>query len=214
MHAQAVRAVELFLEEGLYTSVSFVPTRALLSRPEAFWRTLGFIRDLGVHDMRLTSPILSGKLTARPDEALLPEHVALIREAQARLTRTPGEPGCFAYDVFESAEAFGCGAGYNYLFVDSRGNLCPCDFTMMSFGNLRQRPVAEVWRELSERFCQPGCSCYATRIAGRVEASGAREWPLDPTTSRTIHAATPSADPALPAFHQEMGFKCPAGRQL
>jgi len=210
----ACRAIELFRSEGLYVSVSFVPTRQLLDDREDFFRTIEFFRDLGVNDMRLTSPILSGKLTSRPDEVLGPEHVATIWEAQRMCTRTPGYPGMFAYDYFESESFYGCGAGYNYMFVDSRGNVCPCDFTMMSMGNIRERPIAEVWGEMSSRFHTPGCTCYATRIADEVAEVDSPTWPLGQEDSTRIHTACPSWDDHLPAFYRRMGFRRggPGGR--
>ena len=42
--------------------------------------------------MRLTSPILSGHLTNRPDELLTPEHVTTVFEIQKKCTATPGYP--------------------------------------------------------------------------------------------------------------------------
>ncbi len=203
---RTLAAIRLFQEEGFYVAVSFVPTRALLDDREDFFRTLDFFRDLGMDDMRLTSPILSGKLTDRPDEALEPRHRDLVHEAQRFLVQTPGYPGCFAYDWFESESFYGCVAGYNYLFVDSKGNACPCDFTMMSLGNLREEPLAELWKRLSERFHTPGLTCYASRIAEAVAEADTKAWPLPRETSEAIHDGCPCHEERLPRFYREMGF--------
>ena len=77
---------------------------------------------------------------ARHDSLLSQDDVRTVWEIQERLTRTPGAPGVFAYDYFEHEQLYGCGAGYNYMFVDAEGNVCPCDFTMISFGNIKERP--------------------------------------------------------------------------
>ncbi|MBW2254303.1 MAG: radical SAM protein [Deltaproteobacteria bacterium] len=209
MHAYALKAIELFKAAGFYTCVSFVPTRALLDEPDEFWKVLDFIRDQGVNDMRLTSPILSGNLTARPEEALEARHVQLIHEAQRRSTHSPGEPGMFAYDYFEGEEFYGCGAGYNYVFVDSLGNVCPCDFTMMSFGSIRDQPLGEIWSKIHARFQVPGRTCYATKIAGHVAALESDRWPLSEEDSVRVHEQCPSYDECLPRFHREMGCRAP-----
>ncbi len=203
---RTLAAIRIFQDEGFYVAVSFVPTRQLLDEPDDFRRTLEFFRELGVDDMRLTSPILSGKLTDCPDEKLEPRHRELVFEAQRCLVATPGYPNCFAYDWFESERFYGCVAGYNYLFVDSRGNACPCDFTMMSMGNLRQQPLHEIWLRMSERFHTPGLSCYASRIAERVADAGIQEWPLPREASEAIHDACPCHEERLPRFYREMGF--------
>ena len=93
------------------------------------------------------------------------------------------------------------------MFIDARGNVLPCDFTMMSMGNLREEPLAHIWRRMSARFHTPGCACYATKIAGEVAALEAPAWPLSAEDSARIHDACPSWDGRLPAFYRGMGFR-------
>jgi MoaA/NifB/PqqE/SkfB family radical SAM enzyme len=208
VHAGAVRAIELFREEGFYVAVSFVPDRELIRNPSELERTLAFFRELGVNDMRLTSPILSGHLTARHDTLLSEDDVRKVWEVQERLTRTPGEPGVFAYDYFEHEQLYGCGAGYNYLFIDAEGNACPCDFAMLSFGNIRERPVADIWRDTSARFRAPGRTCYANVISDSIAASGSDRRPLDPEQSQAIIDQHPPFDrDRLPVFYEKFGLE-------
>lgn len=62
MHATAIKAIEMYQAEGMYVAVSFVPDHTLISNPTELYKTLDFFKSLGVNDMRLTSPILSGHL--------------------------------------------------------------------------------------------------------------------------------------------------------
>lgn len=203
--AEAQRAIALFREAGFYVAVSFVPDRSLLRDEVELSRTLALFRELGVNDLRLTSPILSGHLTARHDTLLSPRDIATVWRVQERLTRTAGEPGVFAYDYFEHEQLYGCSAGYSYMFVDAEGNVCPCDFTMISFGNIKERPVADIWRQLSERFGGPGCACYANVISDSVAACESRKRPLSPADSNTILQRHPPHDPNhLPVFYRKM----------
>ena len=78
---------------------------------------------------------------------------------------------------------------------------------MMAFGNVREEPVAEIWRRISGRFHTPGLTCYATRIASRVVAEEGASWPLDRVASERIHDACPSWNEQLPRFFAEMGFR-------
>ncbi len=39
-----------------------------------------------------------------------------------------------------------CGTGRNQLAIDAHGNLYPCTVLRLSFGNLRQTPIAQAWR--------------------------------------------------------------------
>ena len=205
---QTLEAIRMFKEEGFYVAVSFVPDKKLVDDRKELFKVIEFIRELGINDMRLTSPILSGHLTARPEEKLSPENVATIFEVQKLCTRSPGYPGVFAYDYFESALFYGCGAGYNYMFIDSQGNLCPCDFTMMSFGNILQRPIQEIWEETSRHFCVPGCSCYANRSNDVIAANKPEFWPMDKAATQAVLKQCPSyRRDKLPEFYRRMGMK-------
>jgi radical SAM protein with 4Fe4S-binding SPASM domain len=205
---QTLEAIRMFKEEGFYVAVSFVPDKKLVDDRDELFKVIEFFRELGINDMRLTSPILSGHLTARPEEKLSSENVATIFEVQKFCTRTPGYPGVFAYDYFESALFYGCGAGYNYMFIDSQGNLCPCDFTMMSFGNILLRPIREIWAETSRHFCMPGCSCYANKSNDIIAAKRPEFWPMSKEATQAVLEACPPYDrDKLPEFYRRMGMK-------
>ena len=207
MHATAIKAIRLFQDEGMYVAVSFVPDRRLVADREELFRTIDFFKDLGINDMRLTSPILSGHLTDRPEELLSPEHVETIFEVQKKCTQTPGYPGVFAYDFFESEQYYGCGAGYNYMFIDAQGNVCPCDFTMMSFGNVLKRPLTDIWNETSRHFSVPGPVCYANQSAEHLAAQKPEHWPVDRQATRAVLNACPSYDlKRIPEFYRRMGM--------
>ena len=216
MYDQAVAAIGMFREAGFYTAVSFVPDRELVDDADDLYRVLEFFKSLGINDMRLTSPILSGRLTDRKDRLLTDANRKVIWGVQRFLSRSPGYPGAFSYDVFESERYYGCGAGYNYLFIDNQGNACPCEFAMLSYGSIREASVAEIWSSMSEAFSAPGVGCYANRIHESVAALGNARLPLDPAESAAIVEKHPTHDPEnIPVFFRNMGlgYACSAKRQ-
>ena len=177
----ALKAIKLFQDEGFYVAVSFVPDKPLVSDRQEIFKVIEFFKDIGINDMRLTSPILSGKLISKPEEKLSDENVKTIFDIQKKCTKTKGYPGVFAYDFFESEKYYGCGAGFNYMFIDSQGNVCPCDFTMLSFGNILDRSVREIWEETSQHFCTPGPECYANVSNDVIFSKKNKAWPLKKT---------------------------------
>ena len=203
----ALNAIKLFQEEGFYVAVSFVPDKPLVSDRNEIFKVIEFFKDIGINDMRLTSPILSGRLTTRPEEKLSANNVMTIFEIQKMCTRTKGYPGVFAYDFFESEKYYGCGAGFNYMFIDAQGNVCPCDFTMMSFGNLFDRSIKEIWEETSRHFHTPGPVCYANITNDVIFSKKSKEWPLKKDATLQILTECPSFDPdRIPEFYKRMGF--------
>ncbi len=208
MHAIAIKAIEMYQAEGMYVAVSFVPDHELISNREELYKTLDFFKSLGVNDMRLTSPILSGHLTDRPEEKLTKKDVARVNEIQRFLVKNKGYPACFAYDVFEGEKFYGCGAGFHFIFVDSSGNCCPCDFCSVSLGNMRERPISEIWGEYTKIFRAPGCSCYANAISNSIADLHTTVRPLTVEQSREVIAKCPSFTPGrVPRFYRKMGFK-------
>ena len=204
----AVNAIRMFKEEGFYVAVSFVPNKELVDDRKELYKVIEFFRELGINDMRLTSPILSGHLTARPEEKLTAENVATIFEVQKFCSKTPGYPGVFAYDFFESELYYGCGAGYNYMFIDSQGNLCPCDFTMISFGNILEKPLPDIWKETHQHFCVPGCSCYANKSNDIIATKKPATWPLEKDATLDVLDECPSYDrDRIPEFYRRLGLK-------
>lgn len=206
----ALNAIRLFKEEGFYVALSFVPNRELVSDKKEIFKIIDFFKDLGINDMRLTSPILSGHLTSKQDKLLSPENIETIYEIQKKCSSTEGYPGVFAYDFFEGKDYYGCGAGYNYMFIDSQGNVCPCDFTMLSFGNILESPVADIWEKTNTHFSTPGCSCYANK-ASDIIASKAEEsdtWPLNPAKSLEVVNECPTHDKTnLPEYYRRGGLQ-------
>ncbi|MBW1868431.1 MAG: radical SAM protein [Deltaproteobacteria bacterium] len=203
----ALNAIKLFQDEGFYVAVSFVPDKPLVSNRREIFKVIDFFKEIGINDMRLTSPILSGKLTSKPEERLSAENVNTIFEIQKKCTRTRGYPGVFAYDFFESEKYYGCGAGFNYMFIDSQGNVCPCDFTMLSFGNMLERPIREIWEETSKHFCAPGPACYANISNDVIFSKREAQWPLKKEATLEILEECPSYhEERLPEFYKKMGF--------
>lgn len=45
----------------------------------------------------------------------------------------------------------GCPAGVEKLYLSPYGDVMPCNFCHISYGNLRDRPLAEIWRDILTR---------------------------------------------------------------
>ena len=93
------------------------------------------------------------------------------------------------------------------MFIDSQGNVCPCDFTMLSFGNILERPIQEIWEETSKHFCIPGPACYANISNIMIFSKKKAEWPLKKQATLEILDECPSYnEEKLPEFYKRMGF--------
>ncbi len=203
---EAMAAVQIALDAGLYTGIATVGTREkLVSGKLQQLAELG--TELGVHEFRITEPVPTGSFRGRTDEVLTPEEQARLADFQVQwnLKRKGPAVACFAY--LESDEMMGCGAGYHHLFVDALGNVCPCDLTPLSLGNLRQEPLSEIWDRMGEWFDQPRRGCFAKFVAEKLaQEEGQLQFPLEPDLSETMcNACRRQGD--LPGIYQRLKGK-------
>ena len=50
--------------------------------------------------------------------------------------------------IRESEGRFGCGAGNQHSYISASGELYPCDFVPMNFGNVKEESIKGLWIEM------------------------------------------------------------------
>ena len=79
---------------------------------------------------------------------------------------------------FEGAENFGCNAGAKMVYVDAFGEVSPCVFLPMSFGNVREWPLAQILEDMRRHF--PGEErCFCNKNYRLLCTDGNGHLPLD-----------------------------------
>ena len=153
----ALQAIRIFLETGgIQVGVSAVLSRDLIveKRVEEF---LDFLQGLGVHEAWIaeTKPSVQSFW----NDSIIPtdEDRRSLRDLQDRRNRR-GPMTVNYLGHFEGGDNFGCNAGSRMVYVDAFGGVSPCVFTPLEFGNVRDRPLAEIFREMSGAFASAkGC---------------------------------------------------------
>jgi radical SAM protein with 4Fe4S-binding SPASM domain len=46
------------------------------------------------------------------------------------------------------------------MFIDYNGQVCPCDFTPMSFGCVKEQPLEEIWQRMNDAMHNPRRNCF------------------------------------------------------
>jgi MoaA/NifB/PqqE/SkfB family radical SAM enzyme len=185
-HAAACRALRLSRESGFYTMTGTVATRAVVE--EGLLPAMrGLAGECGAHEMRLVEPMPCGLLAGKGADSLLtPQHVAAIRRFHVESNRKRLRPKVCAFNQIESPELFGCGAGTQHLFIDAAGEVCPCDFTAMSFGNAVREPLEAIWSRMSGAMGNPRRHCFIQAHYPLLLKHGA--FPLPPEKSCLVCA--------------------------
>ena len=167
----AMDALGIFKDvAGLHVSVSSVVRPEMIHNGDVE-RLLSFLESLAVDEAWLSEVKPSVEAFWREDMVITEQE----REELATLQDEYNQRGGMTVNYlghFEGAEHFGCNAGCKMVYVDAFGEVSPCVFLPMSFGNVRERPLAEIVEEMRSRFPGEG-RCFANRnFRLLAEASG------------------------------------------
>jgi MoaA/NifB/PqqE/SkfB family radical SAM enzyme len=184
---EALRAIEVFLATpGLDVGVSAVLSREMI-RGEGVGRLLEFLAGLGVHEA-WTSEIKPASAPFWHEDRLITEadRLALVR-LQDRANRDGGGMTVNYLGHFEGREHFGCNAGRKMIYVDAFGEVSPCVFAPMTFGNVRERPLKDIIPEMIGAF-RSSDSCFLRGHFLLLEKYAGQGLPLDRATSARVVA--------------------------
>jgi len=63
---------------------------------------------------------------------------------------------------FEHGSHFGCNAGIKMLYIDAFGEVSPCVFAPITFGNVRNMPIQAIFESMTKHF-QPDRECFMNK---------------------------------------------------
>lgn len=182
----AMRAIHMSLDAGLFTAISTMATHEKIQNG-TLEKLAQMAHKIGVHEFRILEPVPTGDYISQADAVLTDMESRQIAQLHQQWNRLGKTPAIAAFSHLESDDLFGCGAGFHHLFVDAAGNVCPCDLTPLSFGNVRQEPLSTIWTKMESSFGLPRCGCLMKQICRQTDIlRHSRELPLPPQLSEQI----------------------------
>jgi len=112
-------------------------------------RVIEAAKTAGVHEVIVYDAAPTGRFAGRED--LLGENDWLeeMITSVKKYNEDPSYPGILVYAYTTSHRSIGCSCGVNYLYITPYGDVCPCDFNHVIFGNALERPLYEIWEEMT-----------------------------------------------------------------
>jgi radical SAM protein with 4Fe4S-binding SPASM domain len=159
--AKAINAIRACLHAGIYTAVQAVVEPSLLLNND-LERFLEFCRELEVDEIMLLEPVSVGQKQncARLDESSR----KTLAQLHLRAAGDPKLPKISSMSWLESPECLGCQAGLSFIYVSAQGEVFPCDFTPISFGNIYELELPEIQKRLQQVLKRPSQTCLALRL--------------------------------------------------
>lgn len=158
---EAVRAIEIFKAvRGIDVGVSAVLTRETI-RSGGTDRFVRFLEGLGVDEAWLSE--------VKPtSEVYWDDRIVITEEDRVELVRLQdaynslGKMTINYLGHFEGKECFGCNAGHKMVYIDAYGEVSPCVFTPMTFGNVRDADIWKIFTDI-KRFFPSDSKCFMNK---------------------------------------------------
>ncbi len=149
-------------------------------------RLMDLTRDLGCDFVQLIHPKPAGAWLARTES--MQQDAALVEDLRSEHLRYNGDavegyPALAAQVFEESPGMLGCTAGaVDRFYVNATGEVQPCEFLNISFGNVREEPFERILGRMRDAFRVPCtdwlCCTQAAEVARLLRENGLTRTPL------------------------------------
>lgn len=159
------KGVRFSLEAGLLVGLSTYATKESV-RKGRLSEIASIAAEWNVHELSVFDVIPTGRLLR--EEGMLMDaetRTDLMRQAGVLNREFGGRPRITTQSWTNSpsgfAAYFGCLAGTYQYHVTAYGEFTPCDFTPISFGNVRSESTVSLWQKLSDHpaYCEHRRQC-------------------------------------------------------
>ncbi len=148
-YRKAVSGIERLLAEGMLAGIStYVSRKGLVGG--AFESIVEMGTRMGVHQLFVFDAVPTGALIDKKDVVLGPDGRVRLRELIKAQNANPVGPAVMGQSWVNSCEGFGCFAGFYQIYVNAAGDVMPCDFTPITFGNVREEPLEVIWKRIRQ----------------------------------------------------------------
>jgi MoaA/NifB/PqqE/SkfB family radical SAM enzyme len=152
----ALDGVKNALEAGLLVDLFMVTSPHNIDHLED---AFSLATNLGVHELSFYEIVAVGRWASHEDEVLTNADVLRLERFHKEKNRGPG-PRVSALPYLLGPEMFGCFAGRRWIHVDGAGEALPCAYMPLGFGNIKEKSLKEIWKEMTRyQWFQGRCSC-------------------------------------------------------
>ncbi len=161
---QAIKALRLFNEEGILTYVNFCAHEEIINSNELF-KYYDFVKSLNVSLIELLEPKpCGGYINKNPDDLINEKEKEKLYEFTLTgntKKQYKNYPLIYYLAHIEGKNQMGCMmGGLSHFYIDSAGNVNPCVFMPVSFGNIMKEDFNSIYKRMRSAIPFPihtGC---------------------------------------------------------
>jgi len=145
--AKAFAGARLAREAGILTGVSTYGCHETVANG-SLEHLVRMARDDGFHEITIFDCVPTGKFLSRPDVRLGRKDIKRIRDLAERYNADEHPFGVIAQAKANGYDGGGCFGGFAQFYMTCYGDVNPCDFNPVSFGNVTEEPLETIWRRM------------------------------------------------------------------
>lgn len=174
----AIEGIRKAKLKGIFVGLSSYATRSA-TNAGMYKKIYKLAKELGVHNLMLFDGVPTGNMLKDTSEILTPEQREEIRLFSSKIFKNKEIPPLSSQSWQNSIEGYlggiGCLAGHIQYYVSAYGDVTPCDFTPLSFGNIRNEPLRDIWSRMVRHPAYDHKSTFC-----RMQHSTFRHFYIDP----------------------------------
>jgi len=182
----ACNGIRMLQEVGIATAINYCASAEDV-QGDGVHKLIAKARELNCAFVQVIHPKAAGGWLEKRDgmvtESELIGRLSRIHLDYNKGTKRRAFPALTVQVFEESPSEFGCTAGgVDRFYLNHEGEVQPCEFINVSFGNVNDEPFAEIFRRMRSSFATPGtawlCCTEAESIAKLYKAEGLDKTPL------------------------------------
>jgi len=134
-------------EAGILTGISTYGCHESVNSG-ALEHLLQIARDEGFNEVTIFDCVPTGKFLSRPDVIMGRKDIKRIRALADRYNASDHPMGVTAQAKANAYDGGGCFGGFAQFYMTCYGDVNPCDFNPISFGNVTEEPLETIWRRM------------------------------------------------------------------
>ena len=147
----AMRGIQRLKSKGVFVGLSSYATRSATEKG-MYKKLHELAKDIGVHNVILFDGVPTGNMLKDTSEFLTQELREEIYAYSSKIFKQKVIPPLSSQSWQNSVEGnlsgIGCLAGNIQYYASAYGDIAPCDFTPLSFGNIRDQPLKKIWKSM------------------------------------------------------------------
>ncbi|HUU51191.1 MAG TPA: radical SAM protein [Nitrospinota bacterium] len=144
---KAIEGIKRMLDRGMLVGISTYASQENIADGK-LEKLLYLGKDLKVHELVIFDAVPTGRFIDKKDCMLTDSDREKIRKITEEWRTNPDLPNITAMSWVNSPQGSGCFGANEQFYMTAWGDITPCDFTPLAFGNIREESLQTIWMRM------------------------------------------------------------------